>query len=340
MKKILVMPVKNEDWILDLSLQRASLWADHIIVADQNSIDKTPEICGKFEKVIYFKNELHNLNQSHSRQLLLDKVRELFGNNNIIIALDADEILSANILNNADFENEINNLQPGESIVLQWIMLSKNIYSHIVEKNSIWSENYKHFIFHDDGKFNFSDKKTSEPRMPEDYMQKSVKNNAIKVLHFHFLDFERMLSKQRRYRIFDFLEQCSIKRAIKINRMYFETKNIAELKITESPKEWLDKYQDLINNFSIKKENFYWYDLESLKKFNEFGANKFAWLDIWDVDWEEKRKIAIEKGHQDEVPQSIIKDPRNIFQKFYHSTMQRFISDNSIIYKLFKFFKK
>ncbi len=233
------MPVKNEDWILEFSLQCASLWVDNIIVADQNSTDTTPMICNKFDKVICVKNELSNLDQSHARQILLNKARELFGTDNIIIALDADEILSANVLNNINFDSQVCNLLPGESMILQWIMLSKDIHSHIVEKNSIWSANFKHFIFRDDGKLNFSNKKTSEPRMPEDYMRKSVKNNEIKVLHFHFLDFERMLSKQRRYRIFDFLEQSTLKKAIKINRMYFETKNISQPETTKLSKEWL-----------------------------------------------------------------------------------------------------
>ena len=76
MKKIVLMPVKNEDWILEYSLSCASLWADHIIVADQTSTDRTPEICRKFEKVIYVKNhaEFHS---SNVRKLLLDEARKV-----------------------------------------------------------------------------------------------------------------------------------------------------------------------------------------------------------------------------------------------------------------------
>lgn len=77
MKKIVLMPVKNEDWILEYSLSSASLWADHIIVADQNSTDATEELCARFEKVVYIKNTAISLNMSHARELLLDKAREL-----------------------------------------------------------------------------------------------------------------------------------------------------------------------------------------------------------------------------------------------------------------------
>jgi glycosyltransferase involved in cell wall biosynthesis len=76
MKKIVLMPVKNEDWILEYSLSCASLWADYIIVADQNSTDRTPEICKNFDKVIYIKND----SQFHSgavRRLLLEEARKI-----------------------------------------------------------------------------------------------------------------------------------------------------------------------------------------------------------------------------------------------------------------------
>ena len=97
MKKIVIMPVKNEEWILETSLASSSLWADYIIVADQNSTDKTQEICKKFEKVIYIQNKDTNFNESERRKLLLKEARK-FWSDNLIFYIDADEIVSANIL--------------------------------------------------------------------------------------------------------------------------------------------------------------------------------------------------------------------------------------------------
>mgnify|MGYP001190507517 CR=1 FL=1 len=338
MKKIIVMPIKNEDWILELSLRCASLWADHIIVADQNSTDKTAEICQKFEKVIYIKNFREELDQSYARQLLLDKTRELFGNDNIILALDADEIISANVLHNVDFENIINNLTPGQSLVLQWIMLFGGLDYYIIDNQSVWGNNYKHFLFRDNGKYNFSDKKTSEPRMPEEYIKNSIQCEEIKILHFHFLDLERMLSKQRRYRISDYLENPGLFKAIKINRMYFITKQLKNLDMAQLPKSWLENYGKI--DFDFKTERLYCYDIEVLKYFTKHNISKFKWLDIWDVDWEEKRKLTIKKGYKSEISDFEIKDPRKIFQKFYHNKLQNFLSDNSVLYKIYKLLKK
>lgn len=44
-------PVKNEACILERFLYAASLWADHIIVADQMSTDESREIAKKIQRL-------------------------------------------------------------------------------------------------------------------------------------------------------------------------------------------------------------------------------------------------------------------------------------------------
>ena len=50
-KIICLTPVRNESWILEKFLKCASLWADIIIIADQESDDGSREIAKNFEKV-------------------------------------------------------------------------------------------------------------------------------------------------------------------------------------------------------------------------------------------------------------------------------------------------
>ncbi|GAG56902.1 unnamed protein product, partial [marine sediment metagenome] len=47
-KIICLTPVKNEAWILDNFIKCASLWADHIIIADQDSTDDARKIAKKY----------------------------------------------------------------------------------------------------------------------------------------------------------------------------------------------------------------------------------------------------------------------------------------------------
>ena len=121
MKKIVLMPVKNEDWILEFSLSCTSLWADYIIVADQDSNDRTKEILKKFEKVICIKNPLE-FHSGSVRKLLLEEARKIPGNN-LLFSLDADEIVSANFLDTTYQNTYLDSLNPGDSVVLQWINL-------------------------------------------------------------------------------------------------------------------------------------------------------------------------------------------------------------------------
>jgi glycosyltransferase involved in cell wall biosynthesis len=72
MKKILLFPVRNEEWILEQTLPAASLWADHIIVADHNSSDATPDILRRFPKV----SIIQNTNEFHTSTIRRELLAE------------------------------------------------------------------------------------------------------------------------------------------------------------------------------------------------------------------------------------------------------------------------
>ncbi|HXO41397.1 MAG TPA: glycosyltransferase, partial [Thermoanaerobaculia bacterium] len=44
MKLVGMMPVRNEDWVLGLSLRAALLFLDEVVVLDHGSSDGTPEL--------------------------------------------------------------------------------------------------------------------------------------------------------------------------------------------------------------------------------------------------------------------------------------------------------
>src|SRR6266513_1643562 len=93
---ICLTPVKNEEWIIEKFLACTSLWADHIILADQGSTDRTTEIAKNFSKVVLIKNYDEQFNEHFRQQLLVDKARE-FPGKKLLIALDADEFFTGNI---------------------------------------------------------------------------------------------------------------------------------------------------------------------------------------------------------------------------------------------------
>ncbi|PYS70680.1 MAG: hypothetical protein DMF69_12770 [Acidobacteria bacterium] len=68
---IVLVPVRNEAWILKTFLECASLWADHIIVADQSSTDGSTEIAAAFPKVTVIENPLPHYSEVERQQLLI-----------------------------------------------------------------------------------------------------------------------------------------------------------------------------------------------------------------------------------------------------------------------------
>ena len=78
MRKIVVVtPVKNEEWLLERFLAVTSRFADHIIVADQQSTDASRSICARFPKVHLVSNDSLAYDEAHRQKLLLTEARRL-----------------------------------------------------------------------------------------------------------------------------------------------------------------------------------------------------------------------------------------------------------------------
>lgn len=340
MKIIVVMPVKNEEWILEKSLACASLLADYIIVADQNSTDRTPEICRRFPKVIYIDNSSEKFNEDERRKILLNKARE-FDGNNLIFALDADEILSAHICDKKILEKLINQIKPGMSVMLQWIMLWKNSSQYRYDDSADWSNNWKNFVYWDDRRMSFDNIKIHSSRVPVEAVQRAIKFNELKVLHYQFVSLSRVFSKQCFYQIIErtlFPDKMALTIGPKYKWYLKEPKNGAIIK--DIPSDWLQLYREKgIDLENFPEPDFYWYDREILRFFKQYDLSYFKWLDIWDIDWEAKRQAALKRGIAG-LPEREIKDPRPFYIKFYHRYLQPFFGYNSSAHKVYKFLKK
>jgi glycosyltransferase involved in cell wall biosynthesis len=117
-KLICLISVKNEAWCLDVFLKCASLWADYIIVADQNSTDNSREIVQKYPKVILIENNDQDYNEARRQKLLFNEARKIEGPK-VFIALDADEIFTSNFKETEDWV-KISNAQPGDVFQFKW----------------------------------------------------------------------------------------------------------------------------------------------------------------------------------------------------------------------------
>ncbi len=335
MKKIVLMPTKNDDWILEKTLPCILLWADFVIIADQNSSDRTLEICKQSPKV----KVIQNNNAFHStkvRQMLLDEARRIEGKK-IIFSIDSDEVLTADVLL-PEFWQKMEKYPVGTSFEFQWVQLWRSTDKYRND-DSVWSKSYKQFAFMDDRKAMYTYEygvNDHNSRVPTSLVKNSVRLEMPKVLHFQFVNWERMLSKQRFYRVQDFVQTTKkIIDAIRVNKMYYIAKDEAELRLDSVSKEWTQAYQEQgIDLKSVKDEGLFWYDIEVLKWFKQFDANSFLWLDIWDIDWEQKRMLTLEKSREFSLMQ--IYDPRGWFVKLYHQKQNGLMDIFRLISKILK----
>lgn len=330
-KKIIVLtPVKNEDWILDRFLAVCSIFADHIIIADQQSSDDSRNICAKYEKVILLDNNSDNFNEAERQLLLLNTARELFGNNHILLAIDADEILSANSLASKEWE-KIQLSKPGSVLYFEKPSLYKNTKTVIRIKGVGWPLGYV-----DDGT-EHKPEKIHSTRIPNPINSEKVYFEEIKFVHYNSVRLDAFASKQRMYSMLENIYKT--KKLRHRLRMYDVNINLIgpEDYCESSKDEWFKGWEDLgIDMHTIPTSKYYWYDYEALKLFQQFGLERFVYDDIWNFDWESFRKHALAENYKfcpafeiknpRPIPHFIIKNTVKIMNNIFLTMKQRFSS--------------
>lgn len=297
----MLTPVKNEEWILKRFLSVTSQIADHIIIADQKSTDKSIDICKGFSKVHVIQNNSNDYDEAYRQQLLLDTARKLYGTGHILLALDADEIMAANALLTQDWQKMLE-AEPGTVLHFEKPTFV-NDFNNVIRYKNGWPLGYI-----DDGAEHSPDKIHSD-RLPnpENATQLFLRN--IKVLHYVLLREQAQKSKQRMYAM---IENIHNTKSLRHRRnLYYYKKNY----ITEGDDfgpvntDWIKGWQDKgIDMTSIPKEEIFWYDYECLRLFNKYGSKRFWLEDIWNVNWEFLRRKAIDNDIE-EIPSTPIKSP-------------------------------
>lgn len=302
-KIICLTPVRNEAWILDRFLESASLWADHIIIADQMSTDGSREIVKRYPKAILIDNPSETYNESERQKLLIYEARKFEGPR-LLITLDADEIFTPNILSSPEFKTILSS-KPGTIIKFQWANIRPDI-------QNMWLASYFPWGYMDDGHQHEGTQKIHSARIPLPTTSDIITINQIKVIHFQYTNWKRMQSKHRWYQCYERINYPN-KSALNIVRMYHHMYAIPQNKIIPIPQEWIKEYNLLgIDITSITEETYNWWDEKVLNYIEQYGANKFKKLLIWDIDWSITAKIWGKDNS------NIFKDPRNTIDKYIH----------------------
>ncbi len=323
MKIIATIPVRNERWIIERTLRAVSAFCDVVIVVDQKSTDGSRDIYHQFEKVVVINNPSSTFSEVTRNRMMLEAVRN-FDGKNLVITLDADEIPTATILDPSIWSQMIDQIKPGMGVTLPWPFLWRDPLKYR-DDSSVLSNNWKHFIYWDDRTANFEDRVIHQSRIPEAISQRAIRFNDIKVLHYAYVVWERTQSRCRWYRCFERIT-FPYKTTRGINEQYSITHDERDLRTSPVPREWIQPWLDRgIDLKHFRGEPLIWQEIRVMQWFQEYGLKYFADLRIWDVDWEEKRQLALAQGIEG-LPTKPIHDPRNLEQKLYHAYLDRNLS--------------
>lgn len=289
-KLICLTPVLNEAWILDRFLKCASLWADHIIIADQGSTDGSVEIAKQYDKVIFIDNKSDgDFNEMQMRTPLFEAAKKIDGPK-IYIGLDADEILTPNF--DSPEWDTIRNAKPGT-------VLSFPIHN-LLPDGRYWTLGDIYCGYVDDGT-PYSTGLVHSPRMILPPNHDILLCHDISLLHYKYMDTNRMKDRNRWYQCFELINNENA--PIGIFRRYHHLETIPLNQYKTWPNWWIDGYKQYkLEITSVLHNSEQRWNLKILEYFNKYGASHFRHLNIWDINWDEKAEqlgINHEKSFKD-----------------------------------------
>ena len=292
MKVVALLPFKNEEWVLNSYLHTVTKICDEIIAIDDESIDNSAQILRDAGAKVYSSTNLKTFNSGWSegsiRAELLKLGRESNGTH--FVCLDADETFTNPLIEN--FSELIPQLKPGEKMSLQWLALWKS-HTHYRHDSTVWSNNWKDFIVHDDSSLSYNHKQHMHlgrtPASPLEVNNESwrrLENEHGAVMHFQFSAYNNFQLKQSWLRCSELIQEPHNIHAI--NSKYSITLLEHNVGLAEMPNSWYDGIplpKAEIFDSEWNESSFVRADLLPgiYKYFEDYGVQFFEPLNIWHV---------------------------------------------------------
>lgn len=282
---VVLTPVRNEAWILRAFLEATSLWADHILIADQMSTDGSREIAQSFPKVTMIDNDRKEMHQAATRRLLFEESKKIPGDK-ILFALDADEFLAGDFVHSDDWRRMMES-EPNDAFCWRWMNLKKDdIQQYSSYKYFYWAVHESKEIW--EGKF--PDNFIHEWRLPWPPKARTINLDELRSLHFARVNQVRQRNKERFYQVSTLACQSSTN-PIKLFRLYHAEDDLAYYPVPEDAYCYYQEHGiNLLGLIDLRDEGKY-YTESTLRFFSQQGVSRFALLDIWDQEWMDKNGV-------------------------------------------------
>jgi hypothetical protein len=300
-KIVILTPVRDEEWILERFLLAACEVADHVLVLDQKSEDRSREICAQFPKVTVIENPSGDYSETARSRLLVESARSLFGPGNVLIALDADEILTGDTLQSKGWDR-LRSLDPGTVICFE----KPEMLPH--PPRCLRSAYWFPMGVVDDG-VAYEGRLIHSNRIP--LKQEAPRYCAGDIVAMHFARL-RPIEFAARQAFYCMVENVNRTKSHRVRNCYYSPSiflRFGEEATVLCPPEWFAWYGARgVDLWSYRTERFNTFHKRALLLLAKHGVGRFRWDDIWWEDWESARQFFLTKDI-DGIPEKQLTPP-------------------------------
>ena len=298
MKIVATMPVRNEDWVLGLSLRAVLRWADEAVVGLHACTDRSEDIVREIERenptrVHILKHPDPVWSEMAHRQALLNAARDR-GATHIAI-VDADEVLTSDLVPHVRKMFEAT--PKGSVLQLPWLCLRGSI--NRVHTYGIWAEQNVSIGFVDSEVLHWQAREgydfhhrhpMGRALVPYQPYPPRVRTGGL--MHLQFVSGRRLRAKQALYQMTEVLRWPGREPVDVVRKRYclavynaYEapSPSTAEYDMQQTmstvPPTWWDAYASLMGYFD--PHALPWQETEVKRLLAEHGPKPFAGLDLF-----------------------------------------------------------
>jgi hypothetical protein len=279
-----LVPARNEARLLRTSLPALARLVDAIVylddASDDGSVDVVRELAPRARVERLIAKQRWSRDEPGDRNRLLETGRSIGGTH--FVVLDADEMVTANLLGPHGLREAILSLAPGQQLRMAWLQLwrSLRVFRHDA---SVWTHNYKPFVFADAPGAAYRSEFIHTERAPEGlhgrvYTLPGPEHGGV--MHFQFVNWDALRLKQAWYRCLERVRHPE-RSDEAINIRYAPATDERDIGLRPVPKEWFAGYADL--DVEVFTHPDRWREEQIRQWVTEFGPETFDGLDIWDA---------------------------------------------------------
>ncbi len=287
MKIVGMMMARNEQWVIGASLRAALAWCDEVVVMLHACTDRTVQIVREIDvemggrTVIIHRDEMP-WPEMALRQQMLRFARGRGATHAAIV--DADEILTANLLSNV--RGWVEQLKPGELLELPMIPTWRGLHCYRNDK-STWSRAYITLAVGMMSGLSYQTRNGYEfhNRPPSGSDLRNRKRPLASlggggVFHLQFAHWDRLMWKHTLYKMTEVIRWPGRETVAAVDRKYEQALDETDLRVSAVPPAWWESYRPLAIDLADEP----WQKAEAIRLLAEHGRERFAGLRLRGID--------------------------------------------------------